>query len=57
MLFRSGEQKYRRLAALKAEWDPDDVFRSNDGIVPEPAAAGVPAPRPTVETQTIQPAG
>ena len=52
-----GEQKYRRLAALKAEWDPDDVFRSNDGIVVEPAAAGVPAPRATAEAPATEPAG
>jgi Berberine and berberine like len=39
-----GEQKYRRLAALKAEWDPDNVFRSNMNVGPEPATAGIPAP-------------
>jgi hypothetical protein len=38
-----GEQKYRRLAALKAEWDPDNLFRHNPNI--PPAAAGIPSPR------------
>ena len=38
-----GEQKYHRLAALKAEWDPDNLFRRNPNI--PPAAAGVPVPR------------
>ncbi|PWW23185.1 FAD/FMN-containing dehydrogenase [Geodermatophilus normandii] len=40
-----GEEKYRRLAALKALWDPDDVFRSGISITPAPAPAAVPAPR------------
>ncbi|WP_448617742.1 FAD-binding oxidoreductase [Geodermatophilus sp. URMC 65] len=40
-----GEEKYRRLAALKAEWDPDNVFRHNPNI--PPAAAGIPSPRQT----------
>ena len=38
-----GEQKYRRLAALKAEWDPNNLFRHNPNI--PPAAAGIPSPR------------
>jgi FAD/FMN-containing dehydrogenase len=38
-----GEEKYRRLAALKAEWDPENVFQHNPNIAP--AAAGIPAPR------------
>ena len=31
------EQEYRPLAALKAEWGPQNVFRSNVNIAPEPA--------------------
>jgi len=38
-----GEEKYRRLAALKARWDPENVFRHNPNV--PPAAAGVPTPR------------
>jgi hypothetical protein len=29
-----GEQKYRRLAALKARWDPDNVFHHNPNVAP-----------------------
>jgi len=36
-------QKYRRLAALKAECDPDNLFRNNPNI--PPAATGLPSPR------------
>ena len=29
-----GEKKYARLQALKAEWDPDNLFRHNQNIKP-----------------------
>ena len=29
-----GEEKYRRLAEIKAEWDPENVFRGNQNIQP-----------------------
>jgi FAD/FMN-containing dehydrogenase len=44
-----GEDKYRRLAALKAEWDPNNMFRHCPNIAP--TAAGVPTPREAATTQ------
>ena len=29
-----GDKKYNRLAAIKGEWDPDNVFRGNQNIKP-----------------------
>lgn len=31
-----GDAKYERLAALKAEWDPDNIFRGNHNVPPRP---------------------
>jgi hypothetical protein len=33
-----GDTKYQRLAALKREWDPDNVFRLNQNVIPSPAS-------------------
>jgi hypothetical protein len=31
-----GEKKFRRLSAIKHQWDPENVFRSNQNIPPRP---------------------
>jgi FAD/FMN-containing dehydrogenase len=51
-----GEEKHRRLAALKATWDPEHVFGSGAEIGAGPAAAGIPAPRGSAEAATPEPA-
>src|SRR5215472_3842817 len=33
-----GDAKYQRLVALKKAWDPDNMFRLNQNIVPRPAS-------------------
>ena len=33
-----GDAKYGRLAALKREWDPDNVFRLNQNVLPRPTS-------------------
>jgi FAD/FMN-containing dehydrogenase len=33
-----GDAKFRRLVALKQHWDPDNVFRLNQNVVPRPAS-------------------
>jgi FAD/FMN-containing dehydrogenase len=35
-----GDAKYARLAALKEEWDPENLFRGNHNVAPRGASAG-----------------
>jgi hypothetical protein len=47
-----GEQKLRRLEALKARWDPDNVFRHNPNVAP--ATSGIPSPREAPPSRTSE---
>jgi len=36
-----GEEKFSRLAALKAKYDPQNLFRTNKNIIPDIHAPGI----------------
>ncbi|MDW6065517.1 BBE domain-containing protein [Streptomyces sp. FXJ1.4098] len=40
------EAKYRRLAEIKAVWDPRNLLRHNKNIAPAPARRSLPGRRP-----------
>ncbi|MGY1692065.1 FAD-binding oxidoreductase [Geodermatophilus sp. SYSU D01105] len=48
-----GEDKYRRLSALKAEWDPDNLFRHNPNV--PPSGPGIPMPRESETARAEEP--
>jgi FAD/FMN-containing dehydrogenase len=49
-----GDRTYRRLAEVKAKYDPDNAFHHNKNIQPEHLAAGsaLPTNRPRIQART-----
>ncbi|MFD8380014.1 BBE domain-containing protein [Streptomyces sp. NPDC059679] len=48
------EAKYRRLAEIKAVWDPRNLLRHNNNIAPAPARRSLPrAPRPRPSPEAL----